>query len=512
MAYNEGRANALQAAARTLVLAAVLAAPWLFGAADPWAYLLICLLVGLGVAVWLVSLVGSPRPSLRAPLLAGALVLLVAFTFTQSAPLPRSLVRWLSPASERVSAAHAAAAEEAGLAEFLPATVQGVPVPATLSACPLATRRSCYLLTAYVGAFLVLANTLWERRQLRRTAGALVVCGFALAVFGLVQAFSGTRRIYWFHQPRFGGEVFGPFTNRNHFAAHMNMHFGVALGLLGALAYRARRMRRGSLRGGPGWLSTRSGARAVLTGFAAALMGTAVFVTLSRGAMVGLVIALALVGVLALVGGIVPGRGRAVAFVALLILLGVAWLGWRPVVERLGSLAEVAHHPWHEARTRATLDTFEVFRSWPLTGCGFGAFRHVFPAFQDPAIQTGRWLHAHNDYVQLLAEGGLLGAGLTALASVGFLIAFCRRLLRATTEGRCMAAGLAVSIVAVAVHSVFDYSLHKPANALLLSAIGGMALATLCRRSDEEETRRRRSRRERSKPRTHEAIGAGAGR
>ena len=94
------------------------------------------------------------------------------------------------------------------------------------------------------------------------------------------------------------------------------------------------------------------------------------------------------------------------AMIGGLVAAAVVWTGWKPVVERMGSLADVARDPVGNSRYAATMSTWSMFQAAPALGCGFGAFQHVFPRFQDPRIQFGRWLHAHNDWVQLLAEGG----------------------------------------------------------------------------------------------------------
>jgi hypothetical protein len=137
-----------------------------------------------------------------------------------------------------------------------------------------------------------------------------------------------------------------------------------------------------------------------------------------------------------------------------------------------------------DTRTVGTMDTLRLFAAAPLMGSGFGSYQHAFSIFQSPSVQNERWLHAHDDYAQLLAEGGLLGALLFGVVAVAFLVHVGRR-VRAAPEGvrtasdrgRLMACGLAVAVVAVALHSLVDYGLHKPANAFLFAAVCGMAVA-----------------------------------
>jgi O-antigen ligase len=473
----------------------VAVSPYLFGSADPWAYLLVCIAAGLATATWLVSVATAPLPALRAPGLTLALLCLLLLLSVQMLPLSPSLAGRLSPIAARARTCQIEEFERAGAGDFLPPELQGRREPVTVSAAPAATARSLWLLAAYAGVFLVLANCLTERRQLRAAAAVLAASGFVMAVFGILQKLSGTHSIYWFHIPRFGGNIFGPFTNRNHYAVQMNMLLGVTLGLLlgrpgagdgegsghgRALSWRERTASHLSAAGG----------RTALLGFAAALMAASVCVSLSRGGIGSLVVAVGLIGtVVAVRSG--PGvRGKAFWAVGLLLVGLVVWLGWRPVVERLGSLAAIARDPLADGRAIAKRDTLRLFASAPILGSGFGCFQYVFPLFQSPAIQQGRWLHAHDDYAQLLAEGGVVGACMFGVAAVTFMVHAGKRLRRVSRQERLMACGLAIGIVAVALHSFVDYGLHKPANAFLFSALCGMMVACVHVGEDGREIRR----------------------
>jgi len=224
--------NKLKWMARGIVVSAVLLSPWLFASAEPWAYLLICLLAGAGVICWLLSLLGGTQGHVQAPGLAVASLLLLAFLFVQALPLPYSWARAVNPLSAEAQRQRIHLFEKMNVGDFLAPDCKDDAALASLSASPSSTRRSLYLLAAYIGVFLVMASSFSEWRQLRRAGTAIAISSFILAVFALIQKLSGTSDIYWFRTPRFGGMIFGPFTNRDHFAAHMNMAFGLTLGLL----------------------------------------------------------------------------------------------------------------------------------------------------------------------------------------------------------------------------------------------------------------------------------------
>jgi O-antigen ligase len=110
---------------------------------------------------------------------------------------------------------------------------------------------------------------------------------------------------------------------------------------------------------------------------------------------------------------------------------------------------------------------------FPVLGSGLGTFEHVFPAYQ-PADLGGTWDRAHNDYLQLFCDGGLIGAALAA----GFAACWLRPVLRAATAGpgprRGAAAGVLAAAVALAAHSTGDFCLQIPGNGFLLAALLGL--------------------------------------
>ena len=474
--HDEPAPNFLRRSARWLVLSAVTLSPWLFGSAEPWAYLLISAVVDVGVIVWLISLLryGRFNRNAKGPTLAG--LALLAFLLIQTLPLPGGLVKTISPLSAELQDTRNHILRE--LDTQTTAEARTASTFNTLSVCPKATRQSLFLLASYLGVFLVMAHTITGWRSLRRTGAVLVISGFLMAVFALVQSFSGTRMIYWFHRPRMGGTIFGPFNNRNHFAAYMNMILGLTVALL-PLRSRAFSAYGQSWRELLSQLSIKEINQAILLGFGAVIMGSAVCFSLSRGAITSLMVGLGILGLFLTFQqrGIEPRR--LIGTMSLFIVAFVVWLGWEPVAERLGSLPILAMEPLSNSRIPASIATLRLWGAFLFTGCGFGCFLYAFPIVQSPSLQIGRFLHAHNDYAQLLAEGGIVGAILAILIFATLIKTVSKKFSIASDDVRFFIAGLTVSATAIALHSLVDFSLHKPANAFLLSALCGIAVAAI---------------------------------
>jgi len=479
----------LEALARWTVLCTIVLATWLFGAADPWVHLPLAQVIGAGILLWLASLAAYGHNDFAVPRVSLLLGLLAVFVALQVVPLGDSVIGKLNPlAAQSASTARDLLDKTANVVR----PEDRIPVPeirSCLSFAPAATTRSAYLFLIYAGAFLVLANTPRTWSHIRAATMLLVCSGFAIAFVSLIHRFSGSREIFWFHTPRYGGNIFGPFSNRNHFAAHMNMLFGVALGQFLASRQTREILSWPAWRDRLAWLSSGEASRMALSGFAVLLLAGSVSASLSRGALLSLLLAVA---VLVIIARTRQTDRSAIHFATwgavVAIFAAVLWFGGAPLAKRLGKLTEIARNPFDDFRTIVTWDTARLYMRCPVFGCGFGSFRHAFPICQSPGLQF-RWLHAHNDWAQLLAEGGIVGAVLFGLAVLAWAADIVRRFRQAPQRCRLLVIGLVTGICTLAVHSLVDYSLHKPANALLLAAMAGLCTATVRLRQQDARQR-----------------------
>lgn len=95
-----------------------------------------------------------------------------------------------------------------------------------------------------------------------------------------------------------------------------------------------------------------------------------------------------------------------------------------------------------------------------LFGSGGGSFADVFWLVHPPTTPKTAY-YAHNDFIQFLLEYGLIGAMLMAIMAIRWF-----RTINNRGQG-LIKSGCLISIVAMLMHSLVDFSLHIPANALL---------------------------------------------
>lgn len=412
---------------RFVVLATLLIAPLAFGAVQPWAWAGMCMMSGLALALWAIgcSISGSIRLHWSPLYIVNAcgLILLLAELFGG-----RTL-DWIG------------------------------------------TRESLIKFIGYSTLFFLVGqlSSSLSVRGWRRLGFVVVLYSFAVAVFAIVQFFSAPRLIYWAIKPRWGGEIFGPYVNHNHYAGLFELLLPVCVAAVIALPehHELKLL---------GWF-------AILIDFASVLLCG------SRGGAIA--ITFELVALLALFGFAAHAGSRA----RVLVMLGVAilscglflWLDPGSVLKRweiTASAPELASG----ARPIIAADSIRMFRSHALWGVGAGAYEQAFPSYQS-------WVtedvidHAHNDYVELLAETGIMG-GLLLLVSLGifFREAGARIKELSAHPETWVRACAAISCCGLLVHSLMDFNLHIPANAAWFCAMLALVVSPSQQRSAEVQS------------------------
>ncbi len=458
-----------------LVIACLVAAPWIFGTSELWTGFLLGLMLQTAAILLLVSrMIDISRRMMHERLLVSLFLVLIAYILIQVIPFPVRVVEAMSPLSATLRQRLGALSEQSGLKLAM----------ATISLAPGTSWRAIMSLASVASAFYVITSVRPGWPELRRVGELLVASGALMAAAGILQFLAGADKLLGFHEPIYGGHIFGPFTNRNHFAAYMNLVSGVGLGLLYSEgAERIFDPSMGSLRGG--WRRLR-GLRSVsvLVVMALLMTVTATILTLSRGGILAMLLVLGSSGLLTVWGrgrhGYLQSRGRAGIWLLLICSFTISlWIGWDRIIARLVQIGEYARDPLASVRLAAWRDTLHLWAACPWWGCGFGAFQHAFPLFESDLLHFGRWTHAHNDFAEFLSEGGIAGC----LLMLGWVAAFSFRVWRGYVKSsrrrRFFAVGMLSGIAAVILHSLVDYNLHRFAIALSIVSLAGLALVML---------------------------------
>jgi len=284
-----------------------------------------------------------------------------------------------------------------------------------------------------------------------------MIFGFLISIFGILQHLTFNGKLYWFREMHYGGIPFGPYVNRNHFAGFVELILPLALVPL-ALG-RVRRER---------W--------PVVSLFAVVLIG-ALFLSVSRGGIVSFGVELAVLALVMIQRRTMRNQLFAGASVLLLALLMVSWLGVGQLLQRFSSFQSLEVTAGKRASMRH--DTWQIFLHNPVVGTGLGTLQIVYPPYE--SLYDGKIVnHTHNDYLEALAETGILG-GLCCAWFLGVLLSESLRRLRQINNsfaGALQLSGL-VACSGFLVHGLVDFNLHIPSNAFLFFLMAHLATSEL---------------------------------
>lgn len=375
-------------------------------------------------------------------LLRGLLAALLATCVLHILPLPAGLVRLLSPASGEL---HEALAPVLGPSSYT-----------TLGIVPAETLRLVLTMAGYVVVFFLAREMCWrwEKRPWLVVAPFVAVAVLE-GVLGLVQH-------YWALAPL----ARGTYVNRNHYAGLLEMALPFAV-MHGVAVFRRSERRR------------ETPAAPALKACASLALATVILLGImnsqSRMGFIAALGALFVMGTLALgTGSGTLRRKLPVGALAVVVVLGFIFLPADPLIVRFADLAATEDL---SADTRAQIwqDTVGLIADFPVFGCGLGGYESGLARYKTAApMNTVDF--AHNDYLQLLAELGTVGFGILLV----LMLWMVRNALRGSSAAagsnkRYLGIACAGALTAILLHSLVDFNLYIPANAMLLVWIAGVS-------------------------------------
>jgi O-antigen ligase len=314
-----------------------------------------------------------------------------------------------------------------------------------ISAYPFLTRIELLKYSALASLFFLCVQSFRTREQWRGFVWFLLVLGFAVSLFGILQHFTFNGKLYWVRELRYGGIPFGPYVNRNHFAGLVELLIPPGLAILILRAERRDLL-------------------PLVTLFTLLPVG-ALFLSASRGGMMSFFAEVVILGVLIVLR---QREKKELAAAAMLLILGgalVSWLGIGRALERFASYKSLEVS--ETRRVEMFRGTWHIFLDHPLAGTGLGTLQEVFPLYD--TVYDGLVVnHSHNDYAEALAETGILG-GLCWLAFLILWFWYSWKNIAQDRDKRYLAyhAGAFVACFGLLAHGTVDFNFHIPSNALI---------------------------------------------
>lgn len=424
-----------------------------FGAVDNITWTLLAISVVLLVGMWLIDAFGSESiriatDSIQLPLL--GLILL-------------GLIHLLPLGADTAS----------GLL-----SVQG---RRTLSIDPYSTAffvRNLLVFLLFLTAALTFLNS---EPRLRKVSVLITIFGGIMAFLAILQRIAYSDAIYGLRVP-FQASPFGPFVNGHHFAGFMEMTAGVTLGLI---------------------LGEMPRQKKVLFALSLIIMIAAILMTSSRGGMISLLVTAAMATTLSFLSRkrrhsesdgkftirtpvLIGSAGIGVIAIVLVLLLGADESLSRGLgLTEVGGGGDASNgrlHFWSIA--------WQIFLDHPIVGSGFESYGVAFTRY-DTWNGIFRVERAHNDYLQILAEGGILG-----IACVGaFLYWFFRKGLVSVAHAgigfrRDVAVGAIAGCTGILVHSFVDFPLRTWSNSFFFLLLVALAIVKVAPNASKRSSRR----------------------
>jgi O-antigen ligase len=368
----------------------------------------------------------------------------------------------------------------------------------TLSIDPYGTRLVVLKLLAYVIFFTLLLRYTYSKYRLKVLLCVVIGIGLASALFGLARQGMGQTTGFVLPYLRVG-KGYGQFDYHNAFASVMVMCVGLVLGLVIRGGVRRERVLIYLAIGLPLW--------------------TAVVLSNSRGGILSMISQMPFLAIL--YGAARPSRdyleeggragtwfvratgsmiARAALVLGLIVTLAISalWLGGDSLVNKLGRdeiLGEDEIIAGSGLRGLRRIDvwreTWPLVRANPVTGVGFGAYWVAIDRYLNTSGKLKPY-EAHNDYLDLLASGGLIGVALAGW----FVFAVLRRTRRQFGSSdnfrRAACAGALVGLFGVAIHSLFDFTLQISLNSLIFVVLIVIATAEISDGRTKAERKGRR--------------------
>jgi O-antigen ligase len=318
---------------------------------------------------------------------------------------------------------------------------------------------STILLLNYLTIFYLTIHTVRTRSQFRQLIYLIIGIATFLSIFGIFKYFGANPFPWWdYTDLKYPADFLSAtYGNHNHLAGYMEMALPLLLGLF-LLGYK--------------------GGVVSLLVYLSCLLLTALVLTLSRGGWIGSAVGLSFMAVALLASRHYQRKKLLVALIGGFFAVSVIVLGSTPVVERIRTALQKEEEASLSSRLIVWGGAVKMIGEYPLLGSGPGTFAFAYTKYQPPGLSR-QYTMAHNDYLHFTSEVGL---PLIAIV-VWMIIALYRkgfrklknpsRLVRGTTLGALS------GITAILVHSIGDFNLHIPANALLFTILAAIVVSPI---------------------------------
>ncbi|MGH9432954.1 MAG: O-antigen ligase family protein [Terriglobia bacterium] len=434
-----------------------------FGGVQPLSYSILEIVLFACVFALLARQTLKGKLQLKWPVWTLLFCLLVLF---QTVPLPTSMVESLSP--ERLLPVSALALIHESGSKL------------TLSIYPQATVIMLLKVLAYICAFVLAVYLFDSRKRKSALVRILIYLGLFEAAYGAVQYLTGWQKIFTYTKTAYRESGTGTFINHNHLAGFLELTFPFIFGSIFYMFQTWQDERRRGRAARPSGIQSSAGAATLLYVFLLVFMAMAFIFTRSRSGVLVFIFTLIFLVLLAQLKSRKKTWTIGLAIFLCLVFAYGLWVGLNPMLARFEVFRGGEQYFKAEGRLTMYQDTLRLIRDYPWLGTGLGTFQYSFRHYQT-GLLAFLVDHAHNDYLEVTSETGLIGAALLFLPIIILLIRMIVSFLTDTRRYRpSILLGCIGGTLGILLHSFTDFNLQIPANALTLAVILGIGYKAAC--------------------------------
>ncbi len=400
-------------------------------------------------------------------------ILIISLILIQLIPLPSFIVKFISPLTFEV---------KKNAYELNNVSSVGTNAWMNFAHYNFAAYNELFKLLVYSALYFMLINSVTNQKQINILIYVLVGMGLFQIIYGIVQTYSGSQKIWWWTNIYGKGWVTGTYICRNHLAGFLEMLLPLCFGFVIANVKKSRTRQKyqdhgvSRLKKFKNWFFTgEEKSKIILFFFIGIILGLGLLLAGSRGGIISFGISMFFMIFLFAFKDGYRKYGILAACLCMLIMTYGLHIGIEKTLDRFEHFGDIYN------RLEISESVVPMIKDFPVFGTGWGNFMYMYPKYAPPEYSDRVILgNAHNDWLEMTSESGMVGALIFFGALLFYLVRAIKLWFRREDSfATGLGVGVIFAVISISIHSFFDFNMHIPANPMALSIILAIGFLSL---------------------------------